>query len=231
MKASVGGYGPSEAVSRLWERARHQPAEMFLPGFRRYFYLEGWMNAEGQPLPIRNACALANVIEQMPVLLFDGEIIVGESGDRQWDEDTTALAWLREESIPAYVSKTALSEERKTRMLGWLKEKPFAYQSLAPVSVRPDEVILAEKHGLIQAWGARCLTTAFGATRKCSSWVSPAFGRRSRRSSPAFRSWSPMRVSGGRTLSPSRKYARLPRPWGVATRPPRANRLAVDQPR
>ena len=58
---------------------------MFLPMFRPYYYLEGWMAEPNEPLPIRNAAGLCNVIENMPLLMSPGEIIVGESGDRQCD--------------------------------------------------------------------------------------------------------------------------------------------------
>ena len=38
-------YQPSERIEKLWERAQGQPDEMFLPVFRPYYYLEGWMAA------------------------------------------------------------------------------------------------------------------------------------------------------------------------------------------
>lgn len=78
-------YQPSERINQLWNRAQGQPDDMFLPMFRDYCYLEGWMSARNEPLPIRNAAGLCNVIENMPLLMSPGEIIVGESGDHQCD--------------------------------------------------------------------------------------------------------------------------------------------------
>ena len=85
MAETSARYQPSERMQKLWDRARVQPDAMFLPMHRPYLYLEGWMAAKDESLPIRNAAGLCNVIENMPLLISAGEIIVGESGDRQCD--------------------------------------------------------------------------------------------------------------------------------------------------
>lgn len=151
MAENTPSYEPSERIRMLWQRAEPQPEEMFLPGFRPYYYLEGWMAAKGDPLPIRNARALCNVIDNMPPLLFPGEVIVGESGDHQCDglinffpPDPAAY--------PDWIAASKLSDKQKAAMSDWLASDPFSHFGLAPVAVAP-EVRLAEQHGVISVWG------------------------------------------------------------------------------
>jgi len=122
---------------------------MFLREFRPYYYLEGWMRAKGDPLPIRNARALCSVFENMPPLIFADEIIVGENGDHQCDGLINFFpldpAFHREQ-----IAASGLSDEQKTAMSMWLDEDPFAHFSLPAVS---PEQRLAEQHGVIAVWG------------------------------------------------------------------------------
>jgi len=125
---------------------------MFLPMFRPYYYLEGWMAAENEPLPIRSVAGLCNVIENMPALMSAGEVIVGEGGDHQCD----GMLNFQPSTPAGYrngVLSSALTAEQKDRMLSWLDEHPFAYQNLAPVAPRPSELQLAEEHGVVTVWG------------------------------------------------------------------------------
>lgn len=151
MKSSVG-YKPSVRIERLRERALSQPEEMFLPVLRPYYYLEGWMSEPHESLPMRNAAGLCSVIENMPLLLSPGEIIVGENGDHQCDgminfSVPDVAAW------SGAVAASKLTEEQKSRMIDWLKQDPFAYQRLAPVAPRPLELRMAEEHGVVAVWG------------------------------------------------------------------------------
>jgi len=124
---------------------------MFLPMHRPYYYLEGWMSAKNEPLPIRNAAGLRNVIEKIPPLMSAGEIIVGESGNRQFDGMINF-----QPDVPAdfrdKVMSSTLADEQKRRMISWLDENPFAYQSLAPV-VMPPELRTAQERGVVSVWG------------------------------------------------------------------------------
>ncbi len=152
MKNTAVRYQPSERIQKLWEHARTQPDEMFLPIFRDYYYLEGWMSARNDALPIRNAAGLCNVIENMPLLLFPNEVIVGESGDNQRYSQINFMPSV----TPAYydrVKASRLTDEQKTCMLGWLDEHPFAYQTLAPAAPPPSELRTAEERGVIVVWG------------------------------------------------------------------------------
>ena len=51
------GYRASARIEELWKRAQAQPDEMFLPMLRALFYLDGWMAAKNEGLPMRNAAA------------------------------------------------------------------------------------------------------------------------------------------------------------------------------
>lgn len=144
-------YAPSERILKLRERALEQPDEMFLPVFRPYYYLEGWMSQPSAPLPIRNAAGLCCVIENMPLLMSPGEIIVGENGDHQFDGQINfsipdPAAWA------GPIAASNLSDEQKARMAQWLREDPFGYQRLS-VGPRPRELQLAEEHGVVSVWG------------------------------------------------------------------------------
>lgn len=119
---------------------------------RPYFYLEGWMSAKNEPLPIRNVAGLRKVIEKMPPLMSAGEIIVGESGNRQFDGMINF-----QPDVPAdfrdQVMSSTLADDRKSRMISWLDENPFGYQSLAPVITMPPELRIAQERGVISVWG------------------------------------------------------------------------------
>ena len=145
------GYQPSERIEKLWERAQGQRDEMFLPMCRPYYYLEGWMAAQHEPLPIRNAAGLCNVIDNMPLLMSAGEIIVGESGDRQCDGMINF-----QPTVPADyrdgIMSSALTDEQKRQMISWLDESPFAYQSLSAPQF-PPELALAGERGVVSVWG------------------------------------------------------------------------------
>ena len=143
-------YKPSERILKLRERALAQPDDMFLPVFRPYYYLEGWMTNSDATLPIRNAAALCSVIDNMPLVMVDDEIIVGESGDHQCDglinfSIPDPAAWAE----PIAFSK--LTGEQKSRMKQWLDQDPFAHLRSAPP--KPPDLQLAEAHGLVSVWG------------------------------------------------------------------------------
>lgn len=147
----TAAYQPSDRIRRLWRRAQAQPDEMFLPGHRAYCYLEGWVAADGAPLAARNVSALCNVIENMPLLMFPDEVIVGESGNRQFDD----MINLQPPDLPSfrgYVASTNLSDEQRARMLEWYEQDPFGHVHQSQVK-RPPEIDLAERHGVISVWG------------------------------------------------------------------------------
>lgn len=152
MNGTTARYQPSERIEKLWARAQCQPDDMFLPMHRPYYYLEGWMQAKDKPLAMRSAAGLCSVIEKMPLLMSAGEIIVGESGDRQCDGMINF-----QPSVPSGyrdgVMSSTLSGEQKSRMISWLDESPFAYQGLAPVAPMPPELALAGERGVISVWG------------------------------------------------------------------------------
>ena len=145
MTGGKAGYRPSVRIERLWQRAQGQPEEVFLPGLRAYHYLEGWMTAKGEPLPMRNVCALCSVFENMPLVMFPGEIIVGENGNPQCE----GLINFHPPDAAAhreYAAAGKLSDEQRDNMSRWLEAEPFAHFHVAPA---PAEMRLAEQHGVI----------------------------------------------------------------------------------
>jgi formate C-acetyltransferase len=152
MKATNKAYQPSPRIQRLSERNQARPEEIFLPGYRAYYYLEGWMAASNDPLPIRNAKALANVIENMPLVVADDEIIVGESGDGPFN-DCLNFEQPSRESVVKGLTRCKLTDEQKAQFLEWIDQKPFAHFSLSPVSPTPDELQQALDHGVVAVWG------------------------------------------------------------------------------
>ncbi len=151
MTSTAGRYLPSDRVKRIWHRVKAQPDEMFLPVFRSYYYLEGWMENKDQPFAGRVAAALCNVIENMPCLLTPGDILVGESGERQMDE-IIETPYVNERMYDR-IASSALTNDQKARMMSWLDEDPFAFQQLSPVAPDPPELQTASEHGAVAVWG------------------------------------------------------------------------------
>jgi len=140
-------YQPSTRIERLRERMLAQPEELFHGRwYCPYYYLEGWSAAEGQSLPIRNAHALANVIERMPVRVADGELIVGEHGNPCYLIPFTPeipQEWTQDIALH-------LTAEERERFLSWTELSPFTWPKPAPT---PPEIRLAQEHGVISVWG------------------------------------------------------------------------------
>lgn len=141
-------YQPSPRIAALRDRALAQPPELFQDAWlRAYYWMDGWMAAEGEPLPIRTAEALARVIENMPVRMTDGEIIIGE----HCNGGVLINFWMPPD-VCSQVAASNLSDEQKNKLIAWLERKPFAFRSLAPVS-QPPELRLAQERGVIAVWG------------------------------------------------------------------------------
>jgi len=143
-------YVPSARITRLRERALAQDSVLFFGGRRFYHYLRGWMAAEGQPLPLRNASALANVIVHMPVVMLPGELLAGEHGNNNDLSNFTPSAF--QQNCAAAEHDPNLTDEEKAEIRAWAAGEPFAWQSLAQAASLP-ELQLAERHGVLTVWG------------------------------------------------------------------------------
>ncbi len=78
-------YSPSPRIARLRDRAMTHGAERNMGWLRDYLYMQGWMcspAAKRKTLPMRNAAALANVIEHMPARLMAGRRAGGRTRQR-----------------------------------------------------------------------------------------------------------------------------------------------------
>lgn len=159
-------YEPTPRIRRLREQALAQGPELFQDSWLRpYLYLEGWMGVtdqptgrihgiipvlEGHPLPLRNAAALANVIEHMPVRLYPGELIVGQHSNG--GDGVNFRAELGENWLQQFEGRP-LTPEQRANVERWANQHPFRWQRLAPVAPRPKAQELAEEHGAIAVWG------------------------------------------------------------------------------
>ncbi len=150
MVCASATYRPSDRIAALRERAMARPAELMFGARREYHYVEGWMRAEGQPLPMRNAEALANVIERMPVVLHPGELLVGEHGN---DWDLSNFRPLAGDGYADRVRASCLSDEEKEQLVEWAARRPFEWQRLSPVAPAPEELRLAQERGVVAVWG------------------------------------------------------------------------------
>ena len=144
----LDSYIPSPRIARLRERAVAQDPELFFGGRRFYYYLQGWMAAEGQPLPLRNASALASVIRHMPVKMVPGELLVGEHGNN--GDYSNFVPWGLQHSAAAAENDPNLTDAEKAEIRGWVAQQPFHWPAFnAPLP----ELQLAEAHGVLTVWG------------------------------------------------------------------------------
>jgi formate C-acetyltransferase len=143
-------YRPTDRIAALRERALAQPPELFQDApLRAYFYMEGWMAADGQALPLRCAAALANIVANMPARMFPGEILVGEHSN---GGDLLNFGWIPPDFC-ARVAEGNLSADQKQNLIAWIEARPFAFQSLTSVAPVPPEIQCAQDHGVVAIWG------------------------------------------------------------------------------
>ncbi|MHB0939454.1 MAG: pyruvate formate lyase family protein [Armatimonadota bacterium] len=148
MQISSCTYKPSPRIAKLRERAVARDPELFFGGRRFYYYLQGWMAAEGQPLPLRNASALAHVIRHMPVKMIPGELLIGEHGNN--GDYSNLVPWGLQHSAAAAESDPNLTDEEKAEVRDWAARNPFIWPAFnAPLP----ELQLAEAHGVLTVWG------------------------------------------------------------------------------
>jgi formate C-acetyltransferase len=148
--AHAAGSNAGDRISRLRDRALAWNPDPLLGWLRDYLYLEGWMAADGMALPIRNAAALANVVERMPAVLSEDDLLVGEHGN---GGETLNFRARQPGDYAERVAASPLADDCKERFLSWLASDPFRYQELAPVAPWPAELRQANERGVIQVWG------------------------------------------------------------------------------
>ncbi len=143
-------YQPSPRIEALRERVLAQPPDLFQDApLRAYFYMEGWMSAEGQSLSLRSATALANVVANWPARIFPGELLVGEHGN---GGELVNFGWIPPDFCDR-VAASNLSPERQEKLIAWIETRPFAFQSLTGVAPVPSEIQRAQEHGVVSIWG------------------------------------------------------------------------------
>ncbi len=143
-------YTPSPQIEAMRKRCVDRFDQRSLGAWRDYLYLEGWMRSAGACLPIRNAEALANVIEHMPAVAVGDEPLVGEHGNDH------AMVNFRPSCGPEVVARAraaGLPEDHVDRMEQWLDADPFRWMELAPVVSWPDPLRLLQERSVVQVWG------------------------------------------------------------------------------
>ena len=108
-------YSPSERIQRLRARALDDDlAVRKYQGFRGLFFSEGFAQAQGQPLVIRRAQGLANVVEKMPAEIREDELLVGH---HDLGNETLDFPEFRpwSEELEQHLASTLLSAEQRAR--------------------------------------------------------------------------------------------------------------------
>ncbi|MHB0999665.1 MAG: pyruvate formate lyase family protein [Armatimonadota bacterium] len=147
-------YIPTPRIQHLRKRVMDQVPELFSPGFRGYYFIEGWTSADGQSMPLRYASGLSNVIENMPVKMIPGDLLVGEHGSPGTDWTEYYNFWpVTPGDFEDRLSISSLTDDQKDQLRSWMGDKPFRWQTLSPVAPWPSEMALASEHGVISVWG------------------------------------------------------------------------------
>ena len=144
------GYTPSSRIARLRDDAMGNGAARNTGWLRDYWYMRGWNSADATALPMRNAGALAAVIEHMPVKLKPGDLLAGQHGS---DHGMVNFRASRPPDLAQSIYNSPLTDEQRQEMMDWLDPWPFAWQANAPVAPKPPELALAEQHGVVTVWG------------------------------------------------------------------------------
>jgi formate C-acetyltransferase len=142
---------PSPTLAAMRENCVDRFAERRMAGRRDYLYLEGWMQASGACLPLRNAEALAHVIEHMPVRLYPSDMLVGEHGN---DHCMVNFRSRSGKDMTEAARAGELPLDMAERMETWLDAEPFRWMELAaPVVSWPEPLRQAQERGVVQVWG------------------------------------------------------------------------------
>lgn len=147
-------YSPSLRIVKLRERALRQDPEIFIKGLRGYYFMEGWMLSKGLPLSMRTSASLANVINNMPMKMIEGELLVGEHGSPGSDWSDYFNYWpVTPPDFEDRLAVSDLTDEQRIRMRGWMQGGQFEWQTLANIAPWPAEMTLASERGVISIWG------------------------------------------------------------------------------
>jgi formate C-acetyltransferase len=145
-------YQPSPRVQRLRDFAITQQAERYWGYWLHlYYYLQGWMQAEGQPLAMRTTAAYAHVIREMPVKLRPDDLLAGEHGFDTMQ--ALCLFWGIPHDYAAQIAASNLTREQQTALTGWLDADPLRWRPLASFADYPPAMQRALEHGVIVVWG------------------------------------------------------------------------------
>ena len=99
-------------TERIERRAKtFRETKSFISGERARLLTESWHETEGEPTPIRRAKGFAKFLDGIPVLIRDGELIVGSQAERVL-LCTAYPEWDAEMCLKEFGTKTIFSMER-----------------------------------------------------------------------------------------------------------------------
>ena len=143
-------YQPSPRVLALRERIVPAGRDRTLSAWRDYLYLEGWINHRGLSLALRNAAALAHVIEHIPVQVNPGERIVGEHGG---DHSMVNFRPHCGPEVAQRARQMGLPEGHADGVERWLNEDPFGWMEMTGVEAWPQPLRMAQERMIVEIWG------------------------------------------------------------------------------
>jgi formate C-acetyltransferase len=146
-------YTPSPRIHRLREKAldNHLDARQY-QGWRGLLFAEGYAAAAGQPLVVRRAQGLAQVIAGIPAVVREDELLVGHHylGDESLDFPDLR-PW--SPTIEARLAETLLSPAQRERYRDLYAD--VVRPATAPVAVEPlpEEIAEEQRRRILEIWG------------------------------------------------------------------------------
>ena len=146
-------YSPAERIQRLRGRALDDDLSVRkYQGFRGLFFSEGFAQAQGQPLVIRRAQGLANVVEKMPAEIREDELLVGH---HDLGNETLDFPEFRpwSEELEQHLASTLLSAEQRARYKASAAEVRRLGAIPSPVEPLPETIRDEERRHILEIWG------------------------------------------------------------------------------
>ncbi|NLV75148.1 MAG: hypothetical protein GXY52_10800 [Chloroflexi bacterium] len=145
-------YQPSARIKRLRAAVlADDPAPRWFQGWRGMLYCEAFFAHADQPLVIRRALALANVIEQMPIAFEADDILMGHHYLGDESLDFPEFGW--NESRLSALERTRLTPEERSSYHANAMALPSQARSSSDLEPLPAEIADAQRRGVIEIWG------------------------------------------------------------------------------
>ena len=146
-------YDPSERIQRLRILALADDVSVRkYQGYRGLLFSEAFVRAEGQPMVLRRALALAAVVQGMPTEVAPDELLVGHHylGDESLDFPDIG-GWNGD--MEARLKSTCLTPEQRERYVSAAPKVPRFGSGEAEVEPLPEMIADEQRRGVISIWG------------------------------------------------------------------------------